>query len=94
MTLNREASYRGTAAITRRDVSSSSWAEDPINVRAFTISRGVSTSTATDGSALTLAVERPVPPAVFSKGRQLKLINYDTQSNMQSLHAVCFSRRR
>ena len=63
--------------------SSSAWAEDPINVASIhDLSGGLDIYGKPMVDALTLAVEE-ANAAGGLLGRQIKLINYDTQSNMQ-----------
>jgi branched-chain amino acid transport system substrate-binding protein len=84
MTFNRRRFLQGTAATTAAGVfGSNAWAEDPINVASIhDLSGGLDIYGKPMVDALTLAVEE-ANAAGGLLGRQIKLINYDTQSNMQ-----------
>ena len=84
MKLNRRRFLQSTAAITAAGTfGSSAWAEDPINVASIhDLSGGLDIYGKPMVDALMLAVEE-ANAAGGLLGRQIKLINYDTQSNMQ-----------
>ncbi len=84
MTINRRTFLKSTAAAaTAGFVSSPAWAEDPIGVASIhDLSGGLDIYGKPMVDALTLAVEE-ANAAGGLLGRQIKLINYDTQSNMQ-----------
>ena len=84
MSLDRRRFLQGTAAVTAAGTfGSSAWAEDPINVASIhDLSGGLDIYGKPMVDALTLAVEE-ANAAGGLLGRQIKLINYDTQSNMQ-----------
>src|SRR3979409_438376 len=84
MKLNLRRLLQGTAATAAAGMfGSSAWAEDPINVASIhDLSGGLDIYGKPMVDALTLAVEE-ANAAGGLLGRQIKLINYDTQSNMQ-----------
>ena len=84
MKVNRRTFLQSTAATAAAGMfSSSAWAEDPINVASIhDLSGGLDIYGKPMVDALTLAVEE-ANAAGGLLGRQIKLINYDTQSNMQ-----------
>ena len=84
MKLNRRRFLQSTAATAAAGMfGSSAWAEDPINVASIhDLSGGLDIYGKPMVDALTLAVEE-ANAAGGLLGRQIKLINYDTQSNMQ-----------
>ncbi len=84
MKVNRRKFLQGTAAAAAAGAfSTSAWAEDPINVASIhDLSGGLDIYGKPMVDALTLAVEE-ANAAGGLLGRQIKLINYDTQSNMQ-----------
>jgi len=84
MTLNRRRFLQGTAATAAGGMfSSSAFAEDAISVASVhDLSGGLDIYGKPMVDALTLAVEE-ANAAGGLLGRQIKLINYDTQSNMQ-----------
>ena len=84
MKVNRRRFLQGTAAAAATGAfGSSAWAEDPINVASIhDLSGGLDIYGKPMVDAITLAVEE-ANAAGGLLGRQIKLINYDTQSNMQ-----------
>ena len=84
MRVNRRTFLQSTAATAAAGMfSSSAWAEDPINVASIhDLSGGLDIYGKPMVDAMTLAVEE-ANAAGGLLGRQIKLINYDTQSNMQ-----------
>src|SRR5919201_1824825 len=84
MTLNRRRFLQGTAAATAAGMfSSNAFAEDTISVASIhDLSGGLDIYGKPMVDALTLAIEE-ANGAGGLLGRQIKLINYDTQSNMQ-----------
>jgi hypothetical protein len=84
MKVNRRRFLQGTAAAAAAGAfSSSAWAEDPIGVASVhDLSGGLDIYGKPMVDALTLAVEE-ANAAGGLLGRQIKLISYDTQSNMQ-----------
>jgi urea transport system substrate-binding protein len=84
MKVNRRRFLEGTAAIGAAGMfGSDAWAEDPISVASIhDLSGGLDIYGKPMVDALTLAVEE-ANAAGGLLGRQIKLINYDTQSNMQ-----------
>ena len=84
MKVNRRTFLQTTAATAAAGMfSSSAWAEDPIGVASIhDLSGGLDIYGKPMVDALTLAVEE-ANAAGGLLGRQIKLINYDTQSNMQ-----------
>src|SRR5204862_5768147 len=84
MRVNRRTFLQSTAATAAAGMfSSSAWAEDPINVAIIhDLSGGLDIYGKPMVDALTLAIEE-ANAAGGLLGRQIKLINYDTQSNMQ-----------
>jgi urea transport system substrate-binding protein len=84
MTLNRRRFLQSTAATAATGMfASSAYAEDPIGVASIhDLSGGLDIYGKPMIDALTLAVEE-ANAAGGLLGRQIKLINYDTQSNMQ-----------
>src|SRR6476660_7583314 len=84
MKINRRKLLQGTAAVAAAGAfGSSAWAEDPINVAGIhDLSGGLDIYGKPMVDALTLAVEE-ANAAGGLLGRQIKLISYDTQSNMQ-----------
>jgi urea transport system substrate-binding protein len=84
MKVNRRSFLQATAgAAAAGAFSSSAWAEDPISVASIhDLSGGLDIYGKPMVDALTLAVEE-ANAAGGLLGRQIKLINYDTQSNMQ-----------
>src|SRR4029077_8586445 len=84
MKVDRRKFLQSTAATAAAGVfSSSAWAQDPINVASIhDLSGGLDIYGKPMVDALTLAVEE-ANAAGGLLGRQIKLINYDTQSNMQ-----------
>ena len=84
MKVNRRRFLEGTAATAAVGMfGSSAWAEDPINVASIhDLSGGLDIYGKPMVDAMTLAVEE-ANAAGGLLGRQIKLINYDTQSNMQ-----------
>ena len=84
MKVNRRSFLQATAgAAAAGAFSSPAWAEDPIGVASIhDLSGGLDIYGKPMVDALTLAVEE-ANAAGGLLGRQLKLINYDTQSNMQ-----------
>ena len=85
MKVNRRRFLQGTAAAAAAGAfsSSSAWAEDPIGVASIhDLSGGLDIYGKPMVDALTLAVEE-ANAAGGLLGRQIKLISYDTQSNMQ-----------
>jgi len=91
MTINRRTALKGMAATAAAGMfSSPAWAEDPISVASIhDLSGGLDIYGKPMVDALTLAIEE-ANAAGGLLGRQLKLVNYDTQSNTPSLR----SRRR
>src|ERR1700730_18364231 len=83
MKVNRRRFLQGTAAaVAAGTLGSNAWAEDPINVASIhDLSGGLDIYGKPMVDALTLAVEENAAGGLL--GRQIKLINYDTQSNMQ-----------
>src|SRR6267378_1350441 len=90
MKVNRRTFLQTTAATAAAGMfSSSAWAEDPINVASIhDLSGGLDIYGKPMVDALTLAVEE-ANAAGGLLGRQIKLINYDTQSNTQHEGGVC-----
>src|ERR1700721_1174898 len=84
MKVNRRRFLQSTAAAAAAGAfSSSAWAEDPIGVASVhDLSGGLDIYGKPMVDALTLAVEE-ANAAGGLLGRQIKLISYDTQSNMQ-----------
>src|SRR5260221_654455 len=84
MKVNRRKLLQSTAATAAAGMfSSSAFAQDPINVASIhDLSGGLDIYGKPMVDALTLAVEE-ANAAGGLLGRQIKLINYDTQSNMQ-----------
>src|SRR5580698_3155061 len=84
MKLNRRRFLQGTAAAAAAGTfSSSAWADDPIGVASIhDLSGGLDIYGKPMVDALTLAIEE-ANAAGGLLGRQIKLINYDTQSSMQ-----------
>src|SRR5215470_12935056 len=84
MSMNRRTFLTGTAAAVAVGASSRpAFAEDPIGVASIhDLSGGLDIYGKPMVDALTLAIEE-ANAAGGLLGRQLKLINYDTQSNMQ-----------
>ena len=84
MRVNRRTFLQSTAATAAAGMfSSGAWAEDPINVASIhDLSGGLDIYGKPMVDALTLAVEE-INAAGGLLGRQIELINYDTQSNMQ-----------
>ena len=84
MKVDRRRFLQGTAAAAAAGAfSSPAWAEDPIGVASIhDLSGGLDIYGKPMVDALTLAVEE-ANAAGGLLGRQIKLINYDTQSNMQ-----------
>jgi urea transport system substrate-binding protein len=84
MNINRRTLLKSTAAVAAAGAfSSQAWAEDPISVAGIhDLSGGLDIYGKPMVDALTLAVEE-ANAAGGLLGRQIKLINYDTQSNMQ-----------
>src|SRR5579871_6702317 len=84
MTINRRTFLKSTAAAaTAGFVSSPAWAEDPIGVASIhDLSGGLDIYGKPMVDALTLAIEE-ANAAGGLLGRQLQLVNYDTQSSMQ-----------
>src|SRR6202045_4949447 len=84
MKLNRRRLLQGTAATAAAGMfGSDAWAEDPISVASIhDLSGGLDIYGKPMVDALTLAVEEG-NAAGGLLGRQIKLINYDPQSNMQ-----------
>src|ERR1700759_4255509 len=84
MKVNRRTFLQTTAATAAAGMfSSSAWAEDPINVASIhDLSGGLDIYGKPMVDAMTLAVEE-ANAAGGLLGRQIKLINYDTQSSMQ-----------
>src|SRR5438874_11138773 len=84
MKLNRRSFLQSTAgAAAASTLSFPAWAEDPIGVASVhDLSGGLDIYGKPMVDALTLAVEE-ANAAGGLLGRQIKLINYDTQSNMQ-----------
>src|ERR1700742_1929291 len=84
MKVNRRTFLQTTAATAAAGMfSSSAWAEDPINVASIhDLSGGLDIYGKPMVDAMTLAIEE-ANAAGGLLGRQVKLINYDTQSNMQ-----------
>jgi urea transport system substrate-binding protein len=84
MKVNRRGFLQGTAAIAAAGMlGSNAWAEDPISVASIhDLSGGLDIYGKPMVDALTLAVEE-ANAAGGLLGRQIKLINYDPQSNMQ-----------
>src|SRR6202795_4664815 len=84
MKVNRRKFLQGTAAAAATGAfGSSAWAEDPIGVASIhDLSGGLDIYGKPMVDAITLAVEE-ANAAGGLLGRQIKLINYDTQSNMQ-----------
>jgi len=84
MKVNRRTFLQTTAATAAAGMfSSSAWAEDPINVASIhDLSGGLDIYGKPMVDAMTLAIEE-ANAAGGLLGRQIKLINYDTQSNMQ-----------
>ena len=84
MKVNRRTFLQSTAASAAAGMfSSSAWAEDPINVASIhDLSGGLDIYGKPMVDAMILAVEE-ANAAGGLLGRQIKLINYDTQSNMQ-----------
>jgi urea transport system substrate-binding protein len=84
MKVNRRIFLQGTAgAAVAGAFSLPAWAEDPISVASIhDLSGGLDIYGKPMVDALTLAVEE-ANAAGGLLGRQIKLINYDTQSNMQ-----------
>src|ERR1700677_3919650 len=84
MKVNRRRFLQGTAAAAAAGAfSSSAWADDPIGVASIhDLSGGLDIYGKPMVDALTLAVEE-ANAAGGLLGKQIKLISYDTQSNMQ-----------
>src|SRR5260370_19734163 len=84
MRFQRRRFLQGTAATAAAGMfGSNAWAEDPINVASIhDLSGGLDIYGKPMVDALTLAVEES-NAAGGLLGRQIKLINYHTQSNMQ-----------
>src|SRR4030088_2099635 len=84
MKLNRRRFLEGTAATAAAGMfGSNAWADDPINVASIhDLSGGLDIYGKPMVDALTLAVEE-ANAAGGLLGRQIKLINYDTQPTMQ-----------
>src|SRR3979411_3551389 len=84
MKFNRRRFLQGTAATAAAGmVGSNAWAEDPINVASIhDLSGGLDIYGKPMVDALTFAVEE-ANAAGGLLGRRIKLISYDTQSNMQ-----------
>jgi urea transport system substrate-binding protein len=84
MKFNRRRFLQGTAAAAAAGAfPATAWAEDPINVASIhDLSGGLDIYGKPMVDALMLAVEE-ANAAGGLLGRQIKLINYDTQSNMQ-----------
>jgi len=84
MKLNRRTFLQSTAATAATGMfGSTAWAEDPIGVAGIhDLSGGLDIYGKPMVDALTLAVEE-ANAAGGLLGRQIKLINYDPQSNMQ-----------
>src|SRR6202048_1361081 len=84
MKVNRRGFLQGTAASAAAGMlGSNAWAEDPISVASIhDLSGGLDIYGKPMVDALTLAVEE-ANAAGGLLGRQIKLINYDPQSNMQ-----------
>src|SRR4029077_10893696 len=82
--INRRTLLKSTAAVAAAGAfSSQAWAEDPIGVASIhDLSGGLDIYGKPMVDALTLAVEE-ANAAGGLLGRQIKLVNYDTQSNMQ-----------
>jgi branched-chain amino acid transport system substrate-binding protein len=83
MRINRRTFVQGTAALAAGAFASKSFADEPIGVASLhDLSGGLDIYGKPMVDALTLAVEE-ANAAGGLLGRQLKLINYDTQSSMQ-----------
>jgi urea transport system substrate-binding protein len=84
MNINRRTLLKSTAAVAAAGAfPSQAWAEDPISVASIhDLSGGLDIYGKPMVDALMLAVEE-ANAAGGLLGRQIKLINYDTQSNMQ-----------
>src|SRR6202051_2080745 len=84
MKVNRRRFLQGTAAAVAAGMfGHNAWAEDPINVASIhDLSGGLDIYGKPMVDALTFAVEE-ANAAGGLLGRQIKLISYDTQSNMQ-----------
>src|SRR5258706_12088165 len=84
MRVDRRGLLQGAAAPAAAGMfGPNAWAEDPINVASIhDLSGGLDIYGKPMVDALTLAVEE-ANAAGGLLGRQIKLINYDTQSNMQ-----------
>ena len=84
MKVNRRTFLQSTAATAAAGMfSSSAWWEDPINVASIhDLSGGLDIYGKPMDDAMTLAVEE-INAAGGLLGRQIKLVNYDTQSNMR-----------
>ncbi len=84
MKINRRSFLQSTAAAAAAGMfGPNAWAEDPINVASIhDLSGGLDIYGKPMVDALTLAVEE-ANAAGGLLGRQIKLISYDTQSNMQ-----------
>src|SRR5258708_37653279 len=84
MNINRRTLLKSTAAVPAAGAfGSNAWAEDPINGAGIhDLSGGLDIYGKPMVDALTLAVEE-ANAAGGLLGRQVKLINYDPQSNMQ-----------
>src|SRR5258708_12806480 len=84
MRVHRGSFLRGTAATAAAGMfGSNAWAEDPINVASIhDLSGGLDIYGKPMVDALTLAVQE-ANTAGGLLGRQITLINYDTQPNMQ-----------
>src|SRR5712672_940058 len=84
MRVNRRAFLQSTAATAAAGMfGSNAWADDPINVASIhDLSGGLDIYGKPMVDALILALEE-ANAAGGLLGRQIKLINYDTQSNMQ-----------
>src|SRR3954462_2254021 len=84
MMVNRRSFLQSTtAAVAASMFGPNAWAEDPINVASIhDLSGGLDIYGKPMVDAMTLAIEEANATGGLS-GRPLKLINYDTQSNMQ-----------
>src|ERR1700724_2051986 len=83
MKVNRRRFLQGAAAVAAGTLGSNAWAEDPIKVASIhDLSGGLDIYGKPMVDALKFAVEE-ANAAGGLLGRQIKLINYDTQSNMQ-----------
>src|SRR6202012_5591968 len=84
MKVNRRSFLQGTAASAAAGMfASTAWADDPIGVASLhDLSGGLDIYGKPMVDAITLAVEE-ANAAGGLLGRQIKLISYDTQSNMQ-----------